>query len=359
MATAVAVGDASTAQPTARPLRRALSTALVVARYALIAAVVVFAVWYFARTWPDVRSAILQMEGWRVALSSVALLVGLGLHVVSWSTILRGLGHPVPVARGAQIMLVGQLGKYVPGSVWAYLAQMELGRQYGVARARVLVTSLYAAGIGVVSSLLLGAAALPQIADGRPELLWLFALLPVGLACLHPAVMTWMANLALKVFRRPPLEHRVRPRTILLAVLASLASYLCYGVHLWLLADDGVAFGSVLLMSATIGLAFTAGLLAFVLPSGVGVREAVLIGLLATLMSTAEASAISLVSRGMFTAGDLLMAGAAAVVATIMRRRLHNDDLRMAEYADVSGNGSVRDPAQPIHEHAAAPRRLR
>jgi uncharacterized membrane protein YbhN (UPF0104 family) len=337
-ATGVAVPrDPATAQ-TEKPRRRPLAVTLIAVRYLLITAVVACAVWYFVRIWGEVQLALQEMQPWRVATSFFVLLVGMALNVLSWTTILRGLGHPVPVVRGAQIMLVGQLGKYVPGSVWAYLAQMELGRQYGVARARVLVTSLYAAGIGVVCSLALGAVALPQIASGHPELLWLFALLPVGLVCLHPAVMTWLANLALKIFRRPPLEHRVRFKTISLAVMWCLASYLGYGVHLWLLSGEGVEFTSVLLMSAAISLGFTAGLLAFILPSGVGVREAVLIGLLGAMMTTAEASAVALVSRGMFTAGDLLMAGAAALAATLMHRRLHSEDVRTAEYADVAAD---------------------
>ena len=306
-----------------------------IVRWVLIVAVVGFSIWYFASVWDSVLPALLRMNpGW-VALSAVALLAGLIANVIAWSTILHGLGHPVPFIRSAQVMLVGQLGKYVPGSVWAYVLQMELGRQYGVARARVLVTSLYAAGIGVVSSLILGAFSLPRIAAGHPTLLWLFLLLPVGLICLHPRVMTFLANLALRVFRRPPLEHRVRFSTIAQAIGWSLASYLLYGVHLWLLTDGDVPFSDVLLFAGALSLGFTAGLFAFILPSGVGIREAVLIGLLGLVVTTGDASAISLVSRGMFTAGDLLTAGIAAIAAFGLRRRLHRADVARAEYEDV------------------------
>jgi uncharacterized membrane protein YbhN (UPF0104 family) len=324
--------ESSTPAKESTPLKRVIA----VVRWVLILAVVGFAIWYFVRMWGDVQDALLEMQPWRVVGSFLALLVGLAFNVLSWTTLLRGLGHHVPVIRASQIMLVGQLGKYVPGSVWAYLAQMELGRQYGVARARVLVTSLYAAGIGVVCSLIFGAAALPQISAGHPQLLWLFALLPFGLVCLHPTVMTWLANLALKIFRRPPLEHRVQGKTIALAVLWCLLSYGVYGLHLWLLADARVSILNILLMSAAISLGFTAGLFAFVLPSGVGVREAVLIGLLGTVISAGEASAISLVSRGMFTAGDLLMAGAAALAAGVLHRKLHRADVTESEYPDVA-----------------------
>jgi uncharacterized membrane protein YbhN (UPF0104 family) len=276
------------------------------------------------------------MNPWWVAASFLVLLLGLGANVLSWVTLLNGLGHVVPFARGAQIMLVGQLGKYVPGSVWAYVMQMELGRQYGIARARVLVTSLYAAGIGVVASLLFGALALPSIAQAHPELLWLFILLPIGLICLHPRVMTWLADLALKIFRRPPLEHEVRFATIAKAVGWALLSYGLYGVHLWLLSTGDLTAWDLVLLSAALSLGFTLGLFAFILPSGVGVREAVLIGLLALLMPVGEAAAISLVSRAMFTAGDLLTAGVAAVVAFSMRRSLHRSDVTTAEYVDVA-----------------------
>lgn len=308
---------------------------MILLRWLLIIAVVVFAVIYFARMWEPMQASLQNMQAWRVTLSFFALLIGLGFNVLSWTTVLHGMGHEVPFVRAAQIMLVGQLGKYVPGSVWAYVLQMEIGRQHGVARARVLVSSLYTAGIGVVSSLILAAFALPQISAGHPELLWLFALLPVGLACLHPAIMTLFANTALKMFRRPALEHRVRFATVALAVGWCVASYLTYGLHLWLLAD-GVPIGDVFLMAAAISLGFTAGLFAFLLPSGVGVREAVLIAILALMMPIGDASAISLVSRGMFTLGDLLTAGGAALAALIMHRRLHRTDVQTAEYSDIS-----------------------
>jgi hypothetical protein len=36
----------------------------------------------------------------------------------------------------ARILFLGQLGKYLPGSVWPVLAQMELGKTYRVPRHR-------------------------------------------------------------------------------------------------------------------------------------------------------------------------------------------------------------------------------
>lgn len=300
----------------------------IVFRWLLLVVVVGFSVAYLVAQWPAVSEAIREIAPMSLLLSFLLVLVGLACGTMSWVAILNGLGPRVNPARGAQVLLVGQLGKYVPGSVWSYVMQMELGRQYGILRPRVLVTALYAAGIGVVSSLLLGALALPTVIQGHPELLWLFVLLPIGLACLHPKVMTFLASLVLKIFRRPPLDHEVRFSVVLIALGWSLASYVAYGFHLWLLVNSLVDPGipNLILMTGAIALAFTVGLFAFVLPSGVGIREAVLVGAMSLFLTVEQAAGISLVSRGLFTLADLLAAGVAVLGAIILRRRLARED---------------------------------
>ena len=307
---------------------------LVVARWVLIIAVVAAATWQVVRQWDDVSVALAKVHWLTAVLSFGFVLAGLVAGTLSWQTLLDDMGPKVGVARGAQVCLVGQLGKYVPGSVWAYLLQMELGRQYGIARARVFATSLFAAGVGVVASLVLGLGALPLLLSEQRELLWLFLLLPVGLVCLHPKVMTWMASLVFRVLRKPPLDHTLRRRVVARSFGWAITSYLCFGMHLWLLANSLVDPGAemILLCAGTIAIGITAGLFAVVLPSGVGIREAIIVAAFATIMTSGEATALALGSRMLFTIGDLAIAGAATALAIAARRR-------SAHHADV--------PAQP------------
>jgi uncharacterized membrane protein YbhN (UPF0104 family) len=297
---------------------------MVAARWILILAVIVFASYYFARQWSGVQTALQAISPLSMVASFVVQILGLFCGTLAWVSLLNGLGPKVPVVRGAQIALVGGLGKYVPGSLWAYVLQMELGRAHGIVRGRVLVASLYAAGVGVVSSLVLGGLAMPTVMAGHRELLWLFLLLPVGLACLHPKVMTWLATLILRVFKRPPLPYTVSFTTVLRAFLLTLLSYALYGLHLWFLVNALVDPNARILMLLTgaISLGFTIGLFAFVLPSGIGAREAILIGAMTLVLNQSAASAVSLVSRAMFVASDLVVAGAAALAAVVVRRRL-------------------------------------
>jgi hypothetical protein len=306
-----------------RRLPRLNPRLVIVIRYLLIAVALGFAIWAVVTQWSSVQEALAQIAPLSIAVSLVTVLLGLGAGLMSWVTILNGIGDRAPVPVGGQLMLVGQLGKYVPGSVWAYVMQMELGRQHGIARPRVLVTSLYAAGVGVVSSLVLGALALPIVAKSNPELLWLFALLPLGLALLHPRIMTWIASNVLRIFRREPLEHRIRYRTVALAVGWSLLSYLFYGLHLFVLVNSLVDpdLANLLLLTGAMALSFTLSLFAVVFPSGLGIREAVLVAAMSLVLTVAQATAVTLVSRIIFTVADLAAAGLAVLVLLAFRRR--------------------------------------
>ncbi|KRA22237.1 hypothetical protein ASD65_17190 [Microbacterium sp. Root61] len=283
-----------------------------------------FAVYYLISQWDEVSQAVKLIAPASLVASFALVVAGLIFGTFSWLAILNGLGPRVPILRGAQILLVGQLGKYVPGSVWSYVMQMELGRQYGVARPRVLITALYAAGVGVVASLILGSFALPLMIQDHSQLLWLYVLLPIGLVCLHPKVMTWLASLALRLFRRPPLDHEVSLMVVVRSLSAALAAYICYGLHLFLLVNSLVDpdFGTLVLLTGAMSIGFTVGLVAFLLPSGIGAREAVLVGAMLLLLTLPEAVAMTVVSRMMFTLADLAGAGVAALAVLVMRRRL-------------------------------------
>jgi len=62
-------------------------------------------------------------------------------------------------------------------------------------------------------------------------------------------------------------------------------------------------------------------LFVFVLPSGAGVREAILVAGLGPFVGTGPAIALAAVSRVLLTVADLVTAGAAAALAERERRR--------------------------------------
>lgn len=295
-------------------------------RWLLLIAVIAAAAYAVYINWTGVSQTLVEMKPLRVAVSFVVLLVGIAASAMSWQVLLDDLGPPIGVGRGAQIYLVGMLGKYLPGSVWAYLLQLELGRKAGLARARVFATTVFSLIVVTVASLLAGALAIPELVALNPDLAWLnwlYLLLPLGLVFLHPKLMTAVVRFGFRILRRPRPDHPITFRVVVTSMAWALLSYSLYGVHLWLLADtgEGINIGELGISVGAMGVAMTAGLAAFLLPSGAGARELVIVTALTPVTGVEAGLAVALVSRLMFTVGEMILAGGSAVMAIITRRR--------------------------------------
>lgn len=268
--------------------------------------------------------AALAWHDWLPSL--LALPVAILLSTWSWQLLVDELGEPIGVARGAQIFLVGQLGKYLPGSVWAYVLQIELGRRAGLARARIFTATLFSLAVAVVAALLAGSLVLPGFIrdyDALRGLVWLYLLLPVGLVCLHPRILQRLVGLGFRILRRPQPDHPVRARAVALSLAAALASYSFFGLHLWLLVrgvTEGSDRPSLLVAIGTMAIAMISGLFFFLLPSGAGVRELVIVTALAPTIGSGEAIAIAAVSRVLIIVADLVTAASAAGLGWWERR---------------------------------------
>jgi uncharacterized membrane protein YbhN (UPF0104 family) len=287
----------------------------------LLGAVVLFAAVAFAaaRDWSHVRATLEQISAHDLLLAELLALVSLVASVLTWRRSLSELGSSTSALRAGKVYLLGQLGKYIPGSVWAFLIQMELGRRCGVPRARAMTASIVAAGINVLTGLALGVLVVPSVANGSA---WRYAGVAVGLAAcvvaLTPPVLGRVLDLLMRTLRKPPFDRRVTWGGMSTAAAWSVTSWLAAGLSLWLLALSVhlPAGESLLLCLGGVPLAMAAGVFVFVAPSGIGVREAVLVAALSPVANASSALALALVLRLVFTLADF--AGAALVLPVRM-----------------------------------------
>jgi hypothetical protein len=260
----------------------------------------------------ELRSAI-GRTGIAATLGSfAAVLVGLFASAMVWRELLADLGSRLPLRTALHVFFLGQLGKYLPGSVFAVAAQMELGRDQGVSRSRVGTASLLFMGVLTAGGLLVAAVALPLTSpDALQQYFWVLLVLPVGLVCLAPPVLTRLVATMLRLLRRDPLERPLSARGIGAALGWTLAMWIAYGAHLWLLVlpqvrQPSTGEGHLLLLSlGAYALAWTVGFLFLLAPAGALIRETVLVLALAGVLDRPAATAVAVVSRGVMTLGDL------------------------------------------------------
>ncbi len=124
--------------------------------------------------------------------------------------------------------------------------------------------------------------------------------IPVLLVLLHPRVFRPLAGRLLRLARREPLGA-VLPYPAVLGLLCYyLATWLLVGTGAWLLLKGVTEDAGTGLLPETIlayAFAYVAGMLAFVFPSGVGVREAVLAGSLGKELGSGVALAWAVLLR--------------------------------------------------------------
>lgn len=289
-------------------------------------AVVVLLVVTLHHEYADVRARWGELHAWALVLVLVTAVVGAVFSMLSWRALLGDLGSPLPVTAAARIFFLGQLGKYIPGSVWSVLGQIELARSHDVPRTRSATAAAVALVVSVLSGLLIAAALLPALARHATAHYWpAFLALPIAVVLLLPPVLNALLQRLLRMARRAPLAQPVRGRGIVTAVAWSLLTWLSWGVGIWGLArDEGV--GSVRSLGVCVGafaLAWVAGFLVLVLPAGAGVREAVLVAVLGSALTLPSGAPLllSLVSRLALTVSDVLL-GLAVVPTARGPRRL-------------------------------------
>ncbi|MGH3790876.1 MAG: lysylphosphatidylglycerol synthase domain-containing protein [Pseudonocardiaceae bacterium] len=264
--------------------------------------------------------------------SFLAAATGMGASGLAWRSLLRGLDTRLDLPAVARVFFTGQIGKYLPGAVWAYVVQAKLGREHGVPASRTTAASVlfvvaHTATGAVVAGLVLPFAS-GEVSD---RFGWIAMLAPLLLASLHPRLVLPVLRLVHRVLGRGNPPQRVCGSAVLRALGWLAVTWMSYGMSMLLLLRPVTRSGThELLLPVALGgfaLAWTVGFIAagvlVVAPAGVGVREVVLLMVLGPVVAGSGAvAAVVLLSRLVHTLSD----GAWALVGLGVRApRYHVD----------------------------------
>ena len=267
--------------------------------------------WLVGRNADELREAVDDVGIATLSVSFVLAVLGNIATAQLWLALLRGLEVPVHWLEGNGVFFVTQLGKYIPGSVWPVMAQMELGRRWGAPRRTMLSANMLMLALVTATGLFTGAVLLPWSSSGGLDDYWwtLLFLLPV-IAALHPRTIPAVIDKVLSLVGQEPLGVRVTNRSMLVAVAWAFGSWILLGLHLFVMTHALGAEGITGFAAAVggIGLAWAIGLLFIPAPAGAGVREAVLVATFAPQIGTAPALAVALASRVILVLADVLLA---------------------------------------------------
>jgi uncharacterized membrane protein YbhN (UPF0104 family) len=286
-------------------------TALAIGFVAVVVAAAGYAIYRERDSFLD---AIRRIGVWTMVFSGLVAFVGVAATFPIWREVLAGLGVQLPRGFAARVYFTSQLGKYLPGSVWPVLMQMEAGRTHGASRRTMLAGNLLTIVLSCCVGLLVACVALPAWSThALAHFWWVFLSLPFLVALLHPRALPALLDKAFALIHRPPLNEKLPARSTMRAAAWSFFSWIVLGLHLYVLC---VALGhgglsSLALCIGGMALAMSAGVLFIPAPAGVGPREVILVLVLTSVLTSGQALAVVLGSRAVLIIVDLLLAGIA------------------------------------------------
>ena len=212
-------------------LLRALRSPLVRGGFLLLA--LGFAAWAVAREREAVAGALARLDAGSAALALLLSALNVALAGASWRAVVADLGSPLPWRSAAAVFFVGQLGRYVPGSVWQFLAQAELGRDHGVPRRRTATALAVSLLVSMTTAALLVVLTLPgalRSSGSGPEVLpgwvsWLPWAAPLLVVLLLPRVLNPLLGACLRLVRQESPEQDLSARGVLAVAGCVLVSW--------------------------------------------------------------------------------------------------------------------------------------
>lgn len=270
--------------------------------------------------WSDLRADGLRFEPARLALAVIAF-VGFQIGAAAvWQSLVHRLGSPLALRPALIAWNTSLPARYAPTGLLMPVVRGAIAERYGVPQRVCFASVVYENVLSIVGAVVVAAGfvlGLPALRDEPAR--WLIVVVPVlSLAALHPAVFARAANWGLRRIGRSELPETIPMGSLIRFALLYAALFAVGGVSLFALVEALYPVGAD--DAFTVVGAFAAGCalstVAFVLPGGIGAREAGIVLVLAPLIPTGIAIAVVVAFRLMQLAIELLLAAFAGAMAS-------------------------------------------
>ena len=271
----------------------------------------------FRDSWSEAAPLIRDANVTDLVISGVLLAAYYLLFVLGWLWILHALHIRIGYRIALQAEMVSMLAKYVPGGVWTPAARVVAMRRYGITATPVVLGSIaLEAGLSAVAGVLVFIVSLPTVEDSDAPLEPLLAFAAIVAVLVHPRIFRPLARRLLKPFgasELPPI-----PYLTLVGLISYYAVTWVFGglAILYLIRSLGgdVGLDAVPYLGGVGAVGAIVAVLSVIAPSGLGVREASMYGLMLAVTTSPIALGATVLNRLAITLVEaaLLLAGALA-----------------------------------------------
>jgi glycosyltransferase 2 family protein len=303
---------ASSLQPSDPNLRRGLHAGIAIVVVLGVGLAVVAGVGDF----PDVNWRFKPVA---LVLAVLAFCAYLLANAEIWRRLLAAVGPELPVIRAYPIWFASGLGRYVPTALLLPMLRMAMAEREGVPKRVTAATIAYELALLITGSVVVAAyfvITLPDL-EGIWQRYLVLVLPAIALTAIHPRIFHPLADWALTRAGRAKLPLSLPAFRTLEFVALYAAACLVAGLGIYCLAQAIVPIGadSLPTVVSSYAVANTVSILAFVIPGGLGAREASMAAALAPVMATPPAVAVAVLSRILQVGLEVVFAFGGTVLA--------------------------------------------
>jgi glycosyltransferase 2 family protein len=244
-------------------------------------------------------------------LACIALAAYYLVFVLGWKWILAEWGIRISYPVALRSEMVSMLAKYIPGGIWTPAARVVAARRAGVTDAWLVTSSmLLEAGLSAVSGVIVFVLGLAFVDDVNAPLAPLVIFGAVLAVLVQPRVFRPLAGRVLRRFGYGRELPNMRARTLSALLVFYAATWVLGGFALWLLLHAVGArpeAASILYLGGVSAVGAIVAVLFVFAPSGLGVREASMYGLLLAVATPGQALGAVALNRLALTGVELLL----------------------------------------------------
>lgn len=273
----------------------------------------------------DFPSVDLRLQPAALLLAVAAMAVYLVASAEIWRRLLHALGPELQPVRAQAIWFASGLGRYVPAALLLAMLRIAMCEREGAPKRICLASVAYELALFFTASLIVAAyfvITLPDL-EGVWQRYIVLVLPAVALITLQPRIFHTLADRTLQRLGRAPLPLSLPGRRVAEFVGLYAAACLVAGFAVYGLAQcvHPVGADDLPTVVGSYAVANTLSILAFVIPGGLGAREAAMAAALSPVMPAAPALAIAVLSRVLQVGLEVLLALFTPVVARWLDRR--------------------------------------
>jgi hypothetical protein len=256
------------------------------------------------QNWRNISFGELRFNFWWILLSWSCLFASFTLSAVIWAKLLEGLNIQISLIKAMKSIAVSQVGRYAPGRIWSYVGRAEMGKMEAIPRATSAVGLFVETELLVISAsiVFLGGLTLTlgQWKGVLPQGLYLLLLLiPAELLLLHPRITNGLAQPLCRLIRREAPKVTLKYATLLILTFLYVAAWSLSGMGFYFMSKAvyPITWKAIIAFSSAYPAAWLIGFISLISPSGLGVREGILVLFLSPLVSAPTAITLSFLAR--------------------------------------------------------------